>query len=106
MQLCSDEDDETIEISFETAWSPPIAALDSWKGTNVYMPSKLRYIEHGCVFEGTWDDGDDTSDCEAEYESHCWTCCSCGDKHHTDLDEPDSEDANGPKCYSCNNVNN
>jgi hypothetical protein len=102
LQLQNDEDDATIELSFETAWSPPISALDHWKTTNTYMPTTLKYIEHGCAFEGMWDDGEDTSDVEAEYESQCWTCVTCGDKHHGGYEEPAEEDANGPKCESCN----
>lgn len=96
--ILSHEDDDELEIVFNTAWSPPTTALDFWKTTNTYLPTTLKYIEHGCRIQGTWEDGEHDNDL---YEDNCWECVDCGESYHSDWGEPDVNDANGPKCADC-----
>ena len=51
------QDDDTIWISFQTAWSPPIALYEyifaeGWQVEGLYN-------ETGCAFCGIWKDGED-----------------------------------------------
>lgn len=51
------QDDHTIWISFQSAWSPPIALYEhvydeGWEVEGLYN-------ESGCAFAGIWKDGDD-----------------------------------------------
>ena len=50
-------DNNTIQISCDTAWSPPLAALESLlvQGYGV----RALYYEQGMVFAGIWEDGND-----------------------------------------------
>ena len=50
-------DDNTIQISCETAWSPPLTALERLieDGYNI----RALYYEGGMVFAGIWDNGVD-----------------------------------------------
>lgn len=50
-------DDNTIQISCDTAWSPPVGAYEKLMemGFNV----RAYYYEGGMVFAGIWDNGDD-----------------------------------------------
>ena len=57
-------DDETVWISFETAWSPPIALYEFMHENEWHV--NAVYNEGGCAFAGIWNDGED--DC---YEYDC-----------------------------------
>ena len=74
-------DDNTVELHFETAWSPPIAAFENLV-TNLGFDIEAMYYESGMVFAGKW-----SSDGTDEYYND-W-----GDSHGaratlpTDLDD-------------------
>ena len=44
-----------INISFESAWSPPIEALDYWASQGTHRQFNIRYIEWGMAFCGEAD---------------------------------------------------
>lgn len=50
-------DDNTVQITCDTAWSPPITAYESMleKGYSIHA----YYYEPGMCFAGIWDNGDD-----------------------------------------------
>lgn len=52
------QDDNTIWISFESAWSPPIAMYDYLHEFGDWEVEGL-YHEPGCAFCGIWKDGED-----------------------------------------------
>ena len=56
-------DDNTITITCETAWSPPIAAYESMQAEGYYVQG--FYYEGGMCFAGVWEDG--TDDCYQEW---------------------------------------
>lgn len=51
------EDDNTVTLSFESAWSPPIGAYE--KLTELGFGVKAFYYEPGMCFVGKWEDGED-----------------------------------------------
>lgn len=51
------EDGHTLEFSFDTAWSPPIAFYEKMKDLGFVI--NAEYYEPGCAFVGEWLDGDD-----------------------------------------------
>lgn len=50
-------DENTLTLSFESAWAPPVVAYEKFLdlGFRVYA----QYYEPGVGFVGTWDNGDD-----------------------------------------------
>ena len=50
-------DDETVTLSFETAWSPPIEAYEKLLGMGFAV--EAFYYEPGMCFAGKWADGFD-----------------------------------------------
>jgi hypothetical protein len=50
-------DDETVWISFETAWAPPIALYEFMHENEWHV--NAVYNEGGCAFAGIWNDGED-----------------------------------------------
>jgi len=63
-------DDLTVVMSFDTAWSPPIATYEAMveQGWSVHA----SYYEPGMCFTGTWSDGEDVN-----YE---YSNCTTGDE--------------------------
>ena len=51
------DDGHTLECSFDTAWSPPVAAYEKMKELGFVI--NAEYYEPGCAFVGEWLDGDD-----------------------------------------------
>lgn len=51
------QDDDTIWISFETAWAPPLALYQYLFEQEWYVEG--LYHESGCAFCGIWTDGED-----------------------------------------------
>lgn len=52
------DDGKSLTASFDSAWSPPIAALDSMY-TNDGFSATLMYSEEGVGYAGIWEDGGD-----------------------------------------------
>ena len=50
-------DDNTIQLSCDTAWSPPLTALESLLAQGYGV--RALYYEQGMCFAGIWEDGDD-----------------------------------------------
>ena len=50
-------DNNTIQLSCDTAWSPPLTALESLMAQGYSI--QALYYEPGMVFAGIWDNGDD-----------------------------------------------
>ena len=50
-------DDNTVEISCQTAWSPPIAAFETMTGLGYDV--RCLYLGEGCEYAGIWEDGGD-----------------------------------------------
>jgi hypothetical protein len=50
-------DDNTVQISCDTAWSPPVGAFE--KLMDMGFEVHAYYYEGGMVFAGIWDNGDD-----------------------------------------------
>lgn len=44
-----------INLSFESAWSPPVEALDYWASQSTHRQFNIRYIEWGMAFCGEAD---------------------------------------------------
>jgi hypothetical protein len=59
------EDDNTVSASFDSAWSPPIAAYE--KLMELGFEIKAYYYEPGMAFVGKWEDGYDEY---IEYNGH------------------------------------
>ena len=51
------EDGHTLQCSFDTAWSPPVAFYEKMKDLGFVI--NAEYYEPGCAFVGEWLDGDD-----------------------------------------------
>ena len=66
------DDDETIWISFETAWSPPIAIYEYLSENDWYVDAV--YHEGGMGFCGIWQDGEDDY---YEYNLDDWESIDC-----------------------------
>jgi hypothetical protein len=49
-----DSEEDSITISFDTAWAPPIAAFRHWAQEDGRVQYRLAYIETGMGFTG-WD---------------------------------------------------
>ena len=49
---CNDDDDELLEISFSTAWSPPELVIEKLRENHPEADVKLLYCEPGCDFCG------------------------------------------------------
>ena len=56
-------DESTISFSTQSAWAPPLNALDHFISENPEVGIHCTYYEPGCDFMGIWDNGDD----------QCWT---------------------------------
>jgi len=52
-----DTEEDSITISFDTAWGPPIEAFRSWAERDGRVTYRLTYIETGMMFVG-WDSYD------------------------------------------------
>ena len=83
----SSEDEEYINLSFESAWSPPTAWLIKVAKDYPDLHFTLEYEEGGCAFKGVmeicedqdkfsdkcWDWNGDCGECDTDYteEGHC-----------------------------------
>lgn len=56
-------DDNTVTLTFQTAWSPPIAAYETLTGMDFDITA--YYYEGGMQFAGMWSDGCD--DCYSDW---------------------------------------
>jgi hypothetical protein len=56
------EDEETFEVSFATAWSPPTPVLEELARQFPKLNIHIRYEEPGCAFWGEqeWEGGEET----------------------------------------------
>jgi hypothetical protein len=107
----SSEDEEYINLSFESAWSPPTEWLNKVAQDYPSLKFLLEYEECGCAFKGTleicedegvfedkcWDWNGDCGECETDYteEGHC----KCEDDNGKKLvwgEEVDSEEEENP----------
>ena len=52
-----DTEDDSITISFDTAWSPPVTAFRHWAEKDGRVAYRLAYVEPGMGFVG-WDSYD------------------------------------------------
>ena len=59
-----DDGDKKVAFGFDSAWSPPIGACETYLENNNDMSIKLTYYEPGMDFMGIWEDFDD----------RCYTC--------------------------------
>ena len=55
--FCNGHDENYLTMSFDTAWSPPIAFYEKMKDLGFVV--RAFYYEPGMAFCGNWDDGDD-----------------------------------------------
>lgn len=53
----NDDADQTMELIFDTAWSPPLAFYDRMVEQGFEVSA--YYYEPGCAFVGHWDNGTD-----------------------------------------------
>lgn len=60
-------DENTVSLSFESAWSPPIGAYEKLMALGFEV--EAFYYEPGMCFVGKWDNGDDTCIEYGEYTS-------------------------------------
>lgn len=75
------EDGKTLRAYFESAWSPPIAAIEKMSD-ELGFKVRLMYCEEGCGFAGIWD-----QDCEFEYDISEMTADEIRDQIPEELDE-------------------
>ena len=61
---CERMDANTLVMSFDTAWSPPIPVYD--KLVDVGFEVNARYLDEGWMYIGEYVDGDDWSSVEVE----------------------------------------
>ena len=61
---CERMDANTLVMSFDTAWSPPIPVYD--KLVDMGFEVNARYLDEGWMFIGEYVDGDDWSSVEVE----------------------------------------
>lgn len=73
------DDENTIVINFDTAWSPPIGIYA--KLHEMGLEVKASYVEHGCDYIGYFVDGIDFTDVLSEIM----------DKSHDDYDEEEDD---------------
>ena len=59
-----DDGDKKVAFGFDSAWSPPIGACETYLQNNNDMSIRLTYYEPGMDFMGIWEDFDD----------RCYTC--------------------------------
>ena len=59
-----DDGDKKVAFGFDSAWSPPIGACETYLQNNNDMSIRLTYYEPGMDFMGVWEDFDD----------RCYTC--------------------------------
>jgi len=52
-------DEDTIDLNFNTAWSPPIEAYEALLEQDGVDNVYATYIEEGCDFAGVYDSGND-----------------------------------------------
>jgi hypothetical protein len=70
-------DDETVTLTFDTAWSPPIEAYDKLLCMGIAV--NAFYYEPGMAFCGQWEDGFDTC-CEFGGETSATVRAAVGDE--------------------------
>ena len=73
------DDESTIQFSFQSAWSPPIGAYQEFIDKHP-VTMTASYYEPGCDFMGIWEDGSD----------RCYSCSE--DAPKSDSDFWDTED--------------
>ena len=68
------EPDQTIELQFDTAWSPPLGVYEALMDKGFYI--RAEYVDEGVGFAGEWIDGDDfcygSKEDTPEHLSHLW----------------------------------
>lgn len=75
--VTSEMDGETLQLQFETAWSPPIAFFEFLKDRGFVI--KAEYVDEAYCFIGCWVDGFDDCygydqlDSLPDYLSHLYT---------------------------------
>ena len=55
--IADDTEEDSITISFDTAWGPPITAFRHWADRDGRVTYRLTYLESGMAFVG-WDSYD------------------------------------------------
>jgi hypothetical protein len=53
IHIDDDDQDDSIEFSFSTAWAPPITAFETWARGQEDVTFELKYFEGGIGFVGT-----------------------------------------------------
>jgi hypothetical protein len=68
--VSDDVEEDSITVSFDTAWGPPIEAFRYWAEQDGRMIYRLSYIETGMMFVG-WDsyDGEYFDEDHAEHSN-------------------------------------
>lgn len=84
-------DDENLHYEFQTAWSPPVSALDKLAEQYPTLAFGLRAIDENDLFAlmGMWEngarvqvaEGDVNHKVRMDFHGHCWLC-----------DDPDKDD--------------
>ena len=54
-----EEDEDSVQLSFDTAWGPPVKFYDSLEELGYVV--NAMYFEPGMAFAGIWEDGSDNS---------------------------------------------
>ena len=54
-----DDGDKKVEFGFDTAWSPPLTAIEHYLTNNDDVSIRLVYYEPGCDFMGVYEDFSD-----------------------------------------------
>jgi hypothetical protein len=85
-------EEDTIEFSFCTAWSPPVEAFYTWAARDGRVQFKLEYWEPGVGFVGStcWD-GEylDTNDIDSQSESEEYKRVASEVWGYEEYDEPE-----------------
>lgn len=90
----TDEGDEYISYSFNTAWSPPTEAIEKLVAQYPNLTINLTYQEEqGWGGEITWEGGE-----VSEQSEYGWQCRNCD---HTEDDTPYCEDCDYDTCPQC-----
>tara|TARA_B100001094_G_scaffold329334_1_gene391841 strand:- start:3070 stop:3666 length:597 start_codon:yes stop_codon:yes gene_type:complete len=63
-----DDGDKKVDFGFDSAWAPPLGAIEHYLTNNDDVSIRLVYYEPGCDFMGVWEDFDD----------RCYNCSEDG----------------------------
>ena len=90
-----EEYDDGVELSFDTAWGPPVKFYASLEELGYVV--EAMYFEPGMAFAGTWEDGED---CQYDYsgmsayEVECYLPTHLDEKYYISGMMRDSEEEN------------